>query len=312
MQRADIGTFTRLKQRSLWSPQAQRLQRDGVRKAGGAGWHWALPLLALLGSACALPEYKLLVSSIPPSSTELDAQVYLPSASKQPVTHASATFAAGTTSRSITIDLKSGFESPERAVFGVITRDAAGCITASHNTTPQIPSSVVADVVVPLVPVRYPKAAAQLCRKITPVVVDVEREEVGYFPQAEYHLLVSGWGFSPTDRVTIKSQMQINSDLCKTDCAKRCPDRVMPCTMSGVSGAACQTGCSIEGQSLYVGPGLLSVLIPDQLGVTEKHSFPTPDLDISFTQLRGYPMTVTVTRSDGTQVSTFVEQSPTP
>ncbi len=278
---------------------------------------WALLLLALLGSACSLPEYKLMVGNIPKNSTEVDVLVYLPGSSNQPVTQVNSTFAAGTASRTISINLKNGFDSPDRAVFGVISRDAAGCITGSINSVPQIPSSVVADVELSLVPVRYPKGADQLCRKVAPVAVDVEREEVGYFPNTGYHLLLSGWGFSKTDKVTIKSQLQLDEKRCAGACAMRCPESVT-CSMTGVGPGKCQTGCWIKGNVEYIGPSLLSVIIPDQgqEDVIEVFAPPPPLNPIirnySFKELLGMPLTATVARSDGTQASSFAEQLRTP
>ncbi len=262
------------------------------------------------GMGCSLPEYKLLVSNIPEGSTRIEAAIYLPQSSKLLRDQVSAEIPAGKVPLSVLLDLQGTVDQPERAVFGVATRDASGCITATSNTAPVAPSQSVADVPVRMIPLVNPSAATDRCNKSPPILVDVQREELGYFGNADKRLLLGGWGFVPTDQVTIKSQIQFSQTLCRSQCRMRCPD-VKPCSNSNL-GTMCQTGCSLTGTMEYAGPGLLLLHLPEQTGVQEPPP-PPPQmtlarLDVSGAELLGSPIAVTVTAADGSAVTTFVEQ----
>ena len=130
------------------------------------------------------------------------------------------------------------------------------------------------------------------------------------FGSADQRLLLGGWGFVPTDKVTIKSQIQFSQTLCRSQCRMRCPD-VKPCSNPNL-GTMCQTGCSLTGTMEYAGPGLLLLHLPEQAAVEEPPP-PPPQmtlarLDVSGAELLGAPIAVTVTAADGSAVTTFVEQ----
>ena len=259
---------------------------------------------------CSLPEYKLLVSNIPEGSTRIEAAIYLPQPAKLLRDQVSAAIPAGKVPLSVLLDLQGTLDQPERAVFGVATRDASGCITATSNTAPVAPSESVADVPVRLNPLVNPSAATDRCGKTPPILVDVQRGEQGYFGNADKRLLLAGWGFVPTDKVTIKSQIQFSQTLCRSQCRMRCPD-VRPCSNQNL-GAMCQTGCSLTGTMEYAGPGLLLLHLPEQAAVEEPPP-PPPQmtlarLDVSGAELLGSPIAVTVAAADGSAVTTFVEQ----
>ncbi len=262
------------------------------------------------GMGCSLPEYKLLVSNIPEGSKRIEAAIYLPQSGQLLSDRVSAEIPAGKVPLSVLVDLQGTIDQPERAVFGVATRDASGCITATSNTAPVAPSQSVADVPVRMIPLVNPSAASDRCNKSPPILVDVQREELGYFGSADQRLLLGGWGFVPTDKVTIKSQMQFSQTLCRSQCRMRCPD-VKPCSNPNL-GSMCQTGCSLTGTMEYAGPGLLLMHLPEQAGVEEPPP-PPPQMTlarlyVSGDELLGAPIAVTVTTADGSAVTTFVEQ----
>ena len=262
------------------------------------------------GMGCSLPEYKLLVSNIPEGSTRIEAAIYLPQSGQLLSDRVSAEIPAGKVPLSVLVDLQGTIDQPERAVFGVATRDASGCITATRNTAPVAPSQSVADVPVRMIPLVNPSAANDRCNKNPPILVDVQREELGYFGSADQRLLLGGWGFVPTDKVTIKSQIQFSQTLCRSQCRMRCPD-VKPCSNPNL-GSMCQTGCSLTGTMEYAGPGLLLMHLPEQAGVEEPPP-PPPQMTlarlyVSGDELLGAPIAVTVTTADGSAVTTFVEQ----
>jgi len=273
--------------------------------------HGAILVVGVAGGmGCSLPEYKLLVSNIPEGSKRIEAAIYLPQSGKLLSDRVSAEIPAGKVPLSVLLDLQGTIDQPERAVFGVATRDASGCITATSNTAPVAPSQSVADVLVRMIPLVNPSAANDRCNKNPPILVDVQREELGYFGSADQRLLLGGWGFVPTDKVTIKSQIQFSQTLCRSQCRMRCPD-VKPCSNPNL-GTMCQTGCSLTGTMEYAGPGLLLLHLPEQAGVQEPPP-PPPQmtlarLDVSGAELLGAPIAVTVTAADGSAVTTFVEQ----
>ena len=273
--------------------------------------HGAILVVGVAGGmGCSLPEYKLLVSNIPEGSKRIEAAIYLPQSGKLLSDRVSAEIPAGKVPLSVLLDLQGTIDQPERAVFGVATRDASGCITATSNTAPVAPSQSVADVPVRMIPLVNPSAANDRCNKNPPILVDVQREELGYFGSADQRLLLGGWGFVPTDKVTIKSQIQFSQTLCRSQCRMRCPD-VKPCSNPNL-GTMCQTGCSLTGTMEYAGPGLLLLHLPEQAGVQEPPP-PPPQmtlarLDVSGAELLGAPIAVTVTAADGSAVTTFVEQ----
>ena len=273
--------------------------------------HGAILVVGVAGGmGCSLPEYKLLVSNIPEGSKRIEAAIYLPQSGKLLSDRVSAEIPAGKVPLSVLLDLQGTIDQPERAVFGVATRDASGCITATSNTAPVAPSQSVADVLVRMIPLVNPSAANDRCNKNPPILVDVQREELGYFGSADQRLLLGGWGFVPTDKVTIKSQIQFSQTLCRSQCRMRCPD-VKPCSNPNL-GTMCQTGCSLTGTMEYAGPGLLLLHLPEQAKVQEPPP-PPPQmtlarLDVSGAELLGAPIAVTVTAADGSAVTTFVEQ----
>jgi hypothetical protein len=266
----------------------------------------------LCDGGCSLPEYKLLVSNIPGSSTLIEAAVYLPDSSTLLTEQVSAVIPTDKAQLTVSVNLKGAYDQPARAVFGVVSRDAAGCITASGTTVPVAPSSSVADVPVRMTPLLSPSAATERCRAKPPILVDVQREERGYFGKTDFQLQLSGWGFSPTDKVTVKSQLLLPKTSCLSKCSARCPE-VRPCT-SPSTGAMCQTGCTLVGTMEYVGPGLLLVHLPEQLPVEEPPPPPPmmalSNLYISGAQLVGNSMIVTVSSADSSSVTTFAEPRP--
>ena len=273
--------------------------------------HGAILVVGVAGGmGCSLPEYKLLVSNIPEGSKTIEAAIYLPQSGQLLSDRVSAEIPAGKVPLSVLVDLQGTIDQPERAVFGVATRDASGCITATRNTAPVAPSQSVADVPVRMIPLVNPSAANDRCNKNPPILVDVQREELGYFGSADQRLLLGGWGFVPTDKVTIKSQIQFSQTLCRSQCRMRCPD-VKPCSNPNL-GSMCQTGCSLTGTMEYAGPGLLLMHLPEQAGVEEPPP-PPPQMTlarlyVSGDELLGAPIAVTVTTADGSAVTTFVEQ----
>lgn len=271
-------------------------------------------------TACAIPEYRLTVNNIPAGATELRMAAFLlgmtPDTYASPQEQVSTPIPANRTSLSTTISLGPNLGQPTNTVFGVVARDGAGCILATGETTPAQPSASVTDIALQLAAIHYPTAAPDRCRSDGPIIADVLRQERGVFGRTDFHLLIRGWGFLPSDMNQVFSEFPIPDGQCRfSSCTARCTGTVDPCSPPpGFSGTTCRSHCSMVSTLEYVAPTLAILHLPEDGNVVSNTPPPKSGLAISdqfaLSTLRASPFSVTMTRADGTSPSTYTEQEP--
>ena len=264
---------------------------------------------------CSLPEYRLIVSSIPSAAQKLEVAAYLPQVSGQssavPTDQISADVKSGSTTMTLTINLEGAYEKPKQAVFAAVARDAQGCVVGLGTSLPAEPSSVVADVELGLWKPKVASASRERCSATGPILSDVQRQERGHYGQSDFRLNIRGWNLDSKDRWTVKSKYIIDSTRCLlASCRNVCQDTI-GCRDAAGGMATCRTGCQLVVSPEYVNPGLTVLHISDAdnqiADMLPGDGFRVEAVSLS--GMRGFPFEITLSRPTGGQTARYTEPS---
>lgn len=268
-------------------------------------------LLANL-SGCSMPEYRLMVSSIPADAVRLEVAPYLmmPGGGTIVPDPISTDGIAGRTEYKMTVDLLNDNDHPDRAVFSAIARNAKGCIIATGSSESLVPSSAVSDVPIELTLVTPRMGRSDRCKTTLPIIANVLRQELGPYGGSAFQLRVAGWGFLPTDQIIIRNS--IPTTVTEINPAKSWWDA--NCLISSGTGCLsapgplttyCFSQCKLPNpKSIYSGPGLFQVQLPAQLN-SMPVGFP---MQTSLASTLARPLNIVLSRAGNSTVSSSIDE----
>lgn len=265
----------------------------------------------LLGSllGCSVPEYRIMVTSIPKDTAQLQVAAYVGGA----IAADSPKFAVTGPLDSFTFGLDLGGVPEGQATISVAARRSDGCLLAVGTRTEVPPSSTGADAVLPLVEPE-PAVAAEVCKAASPVTLAVIRSQQGPLQSIHYSLLLQGWGFQPTATVAIRSTASVQcatGSACNAACTASCTGTGIG--MGGPGSGVCLTDCAVVAEPsdiVHSGPALIQVNLEPEKNILQLPPAPGSGglfvQPIDLLQLLSQPLRFTVTNPDQSQ-SVFEE-----
>lgn len=263
---------------------------------------------------CQVPEYRIQVTNIPKDTAELQVAAYVQGA----IAADSPSFAVTGPRASFTFGLDLSGVPEGEAALSVAARRADGCLLAVGTSAAVPPSSTGSDAPLQLV-APDPAVATTVCKAATPVILAVIRSQQGPLQSIHYSLLVQGWGFQPTAKVSIQSTASVQcaaGSACNSACTSACVGPGMG--MGGPGSGTCLTDCAVvadESEIVHSGPALIQVNLDPNKNILQLPPAPGSGgqfvQPIDLLQLLSQPLRLTVKNPDQSQ-SSFEEAALSP
>lgn len=226
----------------------------------------ALLVASGLATACGLPDYRVELSGVPSTATNLEVMIFPNTtttlATPKTVDPLPLSSVPSTGKLSFTLDLVDDIDKAP-AVVSVAARDAAGCIVAVGSASTAAPGAALQVRAVPLDLVAFkPPVTSARCRPGSneATLLSVQRRTAGPYQGAEYQLLLYGWNLHGTHAPVVKSSAPVvyGGMFGVPPSNLKCDSTTCP-GIPGFAGIMCNTDCALETTPSPLGSALITL-----------------------------------------------------